>query len=121
VLYNAGAFLLEITSAFAVAGMVQHAMGATEMPWVAALAGTLTAPLTSTLLALLAVRVLRRRMRVGTALRLTGRILVVGFVNASVGLSGYLVIAGTPEAWPLVVAVFLGLSALYWAYSDLLR
>ncbi|WP_236789545.1 bifunctional diguanylate cyclase/phosphodiesterase [Amycolatopsis sp. GM8] len=121
VLYNAGAFLLEITSAFAVAGLVQHAMGSTAMTWPAALAGTLTAPLASTLLALAAVRVLRRRMRVGTALRLTGRILVVGFVNASVGLSGYLVIAGTSNAWPLVVAVFLGLSALYWAYSDLLR
>ncbi|WAL65184.1 bifunctional diguanylate cyclase/phosphodiesterase [Amycolatopsis cynarae] len=121
VLYNAGAFLLEITSAFAVAGLVQRAMGSAGMTWPAALAGTLTAPLASTLLALAAVRVLRRRMRIGTALRLTGRILVVGFVNASVGLSGYLVIAGTGNAWPLVVAVFLGLSALYWAYSDLLR
>ncbi|GAA1946135.1 putative bifunctional diguanylate cyclase/phosphodiesterase [Amycolatopsis minnesotensis] len=121
VLYNAGAFLLEITGAFAVAGIVQHALGATEMPWPAALAGTLTAPLVSTLLALAAVRVLRRRMRISTALRLTGRILVVGFVNASVGLSGYLVISGSPRAWPLVLAVFLGLTALYWAYSDLLR
>ncbi|MTD55776.1 putative bifunctional diguanylate cyclase/phosphodiesterase [Amycolatopsis pithecellobii] len=121
VLYNAGAFLLEITSAFAVAWLVLHTMGSTTMTWPAALAGTLTAPLASTLLALAAVRVLRRRMRIGTALRLTGRILVVGFVNASVGLSGYLVIAGTSNAWPLVVAVFLGLSALYWAYSDLLR
>jgi diguanylate cyclase (GGDEF)-like protein len=121
VLYNAGAFLLEITSAFAVAGLVQHAMNSSVMTWPAALAGTLTAPLASTLLALAAVRVLRRRMRIGTALRLTGRILVVGFVNASVGLTGYLVIDGTSNAWPLVAAVFLGLSALYWAYSDLLR
>jgi diguanylate cyclase (GGDEF)-like protein len=121
VLYNAGAFLLEITGAFAVAGLVKEIAGGPGIPWIAALAGTLTAPLVSTLLALAAVRVLRRRMRVSTALRLTGRILVVGFVNASVGLSGYLVIAGTPEAWPLVLAVFLGLTALYWAYSDLLR
>lgn len=108
VLYNAGAFLLEITSAFAVAGLVQLIAGTTGMSWPAALAGTLTAPLTSTLLALAAVRVLRRRMRIGTALRLTGRILVVGFVNASVGLSGYLVIEGTANAWPLVLAVFAG-------------
>jgi diguanylate cyclase (GGDEF)-like protein len=121
VLYNAGAFLLEITGAFAVAGLVKYIIGGESMPWIAALAGTLTAPLVSTLLALAAVRVLRRRMRVSTALRLTGRILVVGFVNASVGLSGYLVISGTPKAWPLVLAVFLGLTALYWAYSDLLR
>ncbi|SFW46913.1 putative bifunctional diguanylate cyclase/phosphodiesterase [Amycolatopsis australiensis] len=124
VLYNAGAFLLEITGAFAVAGLVKYAVGAgvgDKIPWVAALAGTLTAPLVSTLLALAAVRVLRRRMRVSTAVRLTARILVVGFVNASVGLSGYLVISNTPKAWPLVLAVFLGLTALYWAYSDLLR
>ncbi len=124
VLYNAGAFLLEITGAFAVAGLVKYAVGAgtgDKFPWVAALAGTLTAPLVSTLLALAAVRVLRRRMRVSTAVRLTARILVVGFVNASVGLSGYLVISNTPKAWPLVLAVFLGLTALYWAYSDLLR
>ncbi|HJQ47198.1 MAG TPA: bifunctional diguanylate cyclase/phosphodiesterase [Amycolatopsis sp.] len=121
VLYNAGAFLLEITCAFAVAGLVQRLMGSAEMTWPAALAGTLTAPLASTLLALAAVRVLRRRMRIGTALRLTGRILVVGFVNASVGLCGYLVIDGAANAWPLVLAVFAGLSALYWAYSDLLR
>ncbi|MEU3273715.1 EAL domain-containing protein [Saccharomonospora sp. NPDC006951] len=122
VLYNAGAFLIEVTSAFAVAGLVKNAIGGTEhMPWVAALAGTLTAPLASTLLAMAAVRVLRRRMRVGTVLRLAGRILVVGFVNASVGLTGYLVISKTPEAWPIVLAVSLGLAALYWAYSDLLR
>ncbi|TKG67562.1 putative bifunctional diguanylate cyclase/phosphodiesterase [Prauserella endophytica] len=123
VLYNAGAFIFEVTSAFAVAGLVKQALGSGqgEMPWLAALAGTLTAPLASTLLAMAAVRVLRRRMRVGTALRLAGRILVVGFVNASVGLTGYLVISKTPEAWPIVLAVSLGLAALYWAYSDLLR
>ncbi|WP_019807142.1 putative bifunctional diguanylate cyclase/phosphodiesterase [Saccharomonospora halophila] len=122
VLYNAGAFLLEVTSAFAVAGLVRQILGgADQMPWIAALAGTLTAPLASTLLAMVAVRVLRRRMRVNTVLRLAGRILVVGFVNASVGLTGYLVISNTPEAWPIVLAVSLGLAALYWAYSDLLR
>ena len=54
VLYNAGAFLLEITSAFAVAGLVQLAAGVDRMPWYAALAGALTAPLASTLLALAA-------------------------------------------------------------------
>ncbi|MFC4001603.1 putative bifunctional diguanylate cyclase/phosphodiesterase [Prauserella oleivorans] len=122
VLYNAGAFLIEVTSAFAVAGLVKQVLGGPEdMPWLAALAGTLTAPLASTLLAMAAVRVLRRRMRVGTVLRLAGRILVVGFVNASAGLTGYLVISKTPDAWPIVLAVSLGLVALYWAYSDLLR
>src|SRR5438874_13825675 len=33
VLYNAGAFLLEITGAFAVAGLVSHAVGGTGIPW----------------------------------------------------------------------------------------
>jgi diguanylate cyclase (GGDEF)-like protein len=123
-LYNAGVLLLEITAAFAVAGLVKAAIGnaaGAGMTWVPVLIGSFAPPLVSTLLALAAVRVLRRRMRVTTALRLTGRILVVGFVNASVGLSGYLVISGAPKAWPLVLAVFLGLTALYWAYSDLLR
>ncbi|OZM74823.1 diguanylate phosphodiesterase [Amycolatopsis antarctica] len=121
VFYNLGAFLLEIASAFAVAGLVQTLLGDPGMPWLAALAGTLTAPLVSTLLALATIRVLRRRMRIGTALRLTGRILVVGFVNASAALSGYLIISATPEAWPLVLAVLIGVTVLYWAYSDLLR
>ncbi|PRX43896.1 diguanylate cyclase (GGDEF)-like protein [Prauserella shujinwangii] len=122
ILYNTGAFFLEITSAFAVAGLVKQALGdPAGMPWLAALAGTLAAPLASCVLAMAAVRVLRRRMRVGTVLRLAGRILVVAFVNASVGLTGYLVISTTPEAWPIVLAVCLGLAALYWAYSDLLR
>lgn len=122
VLYNVGAFLIEVTSAFTIAGVVRNALGSpAEMPWLAALAGTLTAPLASTLLAMGAVRVLRRRMRIGTVLRLAGRILVVGFVNASVGLTGYLVISRNPDAWPIVLAVGLGLAALYWAYSDLLR
>lgn len=122
VLYNSGAFLIEVTGAFAVASVVWHALGSPEgMPWLAALAGTLTAPLASTLLAMGAVRVLRRPMRVGTVLRLAARILIVGFVNASVGLTGYLVLSKTPEAWPVVLAVSFGLAALYWAYSDLLR
>src|SRR5699024_8464261 len=85
------------------------------------LSGPLTAPLGSAVLALEAVPVLRRRMRFSTGLRLTGRILVVGFVNASAGLVAYLVIAQEPATWPLVLAVALGLAALYWAYSDLLR
>lgn len=119
VVYNTGTFLLEISGAFAVAGLLGFAVGG--MSWLPALAGAVTAPLVSTVLALAAVRVLRRRMRISTALRLTGRILVVGFVNASAGLVGYLVIARDPATWPLVLAVSVGLAALYWAYSDLLR
>src|SRR5699024_7894464 len=119
VIYNTGAFLLEIAGAFAVAGLLALAVGG--MSWLPALAGAITAPLVSTVLALAAVPVLRRRMRFSTGLRLTGRILVVGFVNASAGLVAYLVIEREPAKWPLVLSVILWLAALYWAYSELLR
>ena len=119
IVYNTGTFLLEISGAFAIAGLL--GLGVGGMSWLPALGGAVTAPLVSTVLALAAVPVLRRRMRISTALRLTGRILVVGFVNASAGLVGYLVIANDPATWPLVLAVSMGLAALYWAYSDLLR
>ncbi|MGH3516566.1 MAG: putative bifunctional diguanylate cyclase/phosphodiesterase [Haloechinothrix sp.] len=120
-LYNAGVMVIEITCAFAVAGFVQSLMGGGSLTWVPAFAGTLSAPIASTLLALGAVWVLRRRMRVSTGLRFMGRVIVVGFVNASVGMSGYLVVANVEHGWPLIVAVVLGLTTLYWAYSDLLR
>ncbi|MGH3451326.1 MAG: putative bifunctional diguanylate cyclase/phosphodiesterase [Haloechinothrix sp.] len=120
-LYNAGVMVIEITCAFAVAGLVGSLMAGSGVTWVAAFAGTLSAPVASTVLALGAVWVLRRRMRVSTGLRFMGRVVVVGFVNASVGMSGYLVVANVEHAWPLIGAVVLGLTALYWAYSDLLR
>jgi diguanylate cyclase (GGDEF)-like protein len=121
ILYNAGAFLLEITGAFALAALVQHALGHSQLTWGTVLLGTLMVPLLSTLLALLAVWVFRRRMRIDTALKLTTRIMVVGFVNASFGLCGYLLISQNPQIWPLMLAVAFGLAALYWAYSGLLR
>src|SRR5699024_9549912 len=68
VLYNAGAFLLEITGAFAIAALVKLAVGGLDMSWLPALLGAVAAPLISTVLALAAVRVLRRRMRISTAL-----------------------------------------------------
>ncbi|MDV6013165.1 EAL domain-containing protein [Haloechinothrix sp. LS1_15] len=121
VLYNAGVMTIEITVAFAVAGLVNALVRPGGVPWLAAFAGTVSAPVASTLLALCAVWVLRRRMRASTGLRLMARILVMGFVNAAVGLSGYLIVTDVQHAWPLVIAVILGLTALYWAYSDLLR
>lgn len=121
VLYNAGVMAIEITVAFAIAGLVTSLISAGGMQWAAALLGTVSAPVTSTILALCAVWVLSRRMRASTGTRLMARILVVGFINASVGLSGYLIITDVDDAWPLVFAVAGGLAALYWAYSDLLR
>ncbi|SNR70339.1 diguanylate cyclase/phosphodiesterase [Haloechinothrix alba] len=121
VLYNTGVMTIEITVAFAMAGLVAALTGPVGAQWLAAFVGTVSAPVASTILALCAVWVLRRRMRAGTGLRLMGRVLVVGFINAAVGLSAYLIVTDVQYAWPLVFAVALGLAALYWAYSGLLR
>jgi diguanylate cyclase (GGDEF)-like protein len=52
---------------------------------------------------------------------LVGRILVVGLLNASLGVTGYEIILHSPWGWGLVVLVSLGVLALYFAYSGLLR
>ena len=120
-LYNAGA-ILEISRAFAVAGLVRHGRRQrAARPWLAVLAGALTAPLVSTLLALAAVRVLGSRMRVGAAVRLTVRILVRR-LGQHVRRRGRLPRrhAGAGR----LAARHRGarrLTALYWAYSGLLR
>ncbi|OLR91150.1 diguanylate phosphodiesterase [Actinokineospora bangkokensis] len=121
ILYNAGAMVFEITAAFAVCGLVDRAMAGSGPAWAGALAGALAAPLTSTLLALVCVRVLGRRMRLGAAVRLMLRTLVLGLVNASVGVVGYQVVAHAEAGWPLLVLALGGLAALYIAYSGLLR
>lgn len=119
-LYNAGVMLIEATSAFALARLVNHVVGQNPM-WMGAFAGAMAVPLTSTLLAVIAVRLLGRRMRLTSAGRLVGRVLVVGLLNASLGVTAYEVIMHSPWGWPLVVLVCLGVLALYFAYSGLLR
>ena len=42
-------------------------------------------------------------------------------IIASLGVTGYEVIVHSPWGWPLVVLVCLGVLALYFAYSGLLR
>ena len=120
-LYNTGVMTLEICCAFAVANAVRLLLGAAQMPWIAAFFGTLVAPMASTVFALASIWVLRKPIQLVSALRLVGRVLVVGFVNSSVGISCYLVVSGVEYGWPLMGAVVLALTALYWAYSDLLR
>jgi diguanylate cyclase (GGDEF)-like protein len=116
--YNTGVFIIEIVSAFSVAALLKGTLGPI---WLAVLAGALAAPLASTLLSLVGVNILGRRMRVGAAVRLVCRTLVLGLVNASVGVVGYQVATRVEAGWPLVLVAFCGLSALYIAYSGLIR
>ncbi|HEY3753173.1 MAG TPA: EAL domain-containing protein [Pseudonocardiaceae bacterium] len=120
VLYNGGVFLIEASGAFAIAHIINGMFGTNPM-WIGAFVGAMFGPLASTLLAVVAVRALGRRMRLTSAVRLTGRVLVVGLLNASLGVTGYEVIVHSPWGWPLVVLVCLGVLALYFAYSGLLR
>ena len=78
VLYNTGAEILEITSAFAVYTVVNSLLLEAGPRWIGAFAGALAAPVTSTLLGLAAVYVLGRRLRVAAATKLVFRILVLG-------------------------------------------
>ncbi|MFC4853802.1 putative bifunctional diguanylate cyclase/phosphodiesterase [Actinophytocola glycyrrhizae] len=121
VLYNTGAEIFEIAVAFTVFTLVGNVLGGGDPAWFAVFAGALSAPITSTLLALVAVHVLGRRMRLGAATKLVSRTLVLGLVNASVGVVGFEVATGVDHGWPLVLAMLGGLWALYLAYSGLLR
>jgi predicted signal transduction protein with EAL and GGDEF domain len=121
VLYNTGAEIFEITTAFTVFTLVTNTMGGTGPQWFAAFVGALSAPIASTLLALVAVHILGRRMRLGAATMLVSRTLVLGLVNASVGVVGFEVATHVDHGWPLVLAMLGGLWALYLAYSGLLR
>lgn len=120
VLYNTGAEIFEITVAFTVFTILTDTL-AGRSGWFAVFAGAVSAPITSTLLALAAVFVLGRRMRFGAATKLVSRTLVLGLVNASVGVVGYEVATNVDHGWPLVLAMLGGLWALYLAYSGLLR
>ncbi|HEX4703848.1 MAG TPA: EAL domain-containing protein [Pseudonocardiaceae bacterium] len=118
--YNAGVFMIEVTSAFAIAHVIGKVVGPGPA-WVGAFIGVLAVPLTSTLLAVFAVRLLGRRMRLSNVARLVGRVLVVGLLNASLGVTGYEIIKHSPWGLPLVVLVCLGVLPVYIAYSGLLR
>jgi predicted signal transduction protein with EAL and GGDEF domain len=121
VLYNTGAEILEITSAFAVFTVAGSMLQGAGPQWIAAYLGAISAPISSTLLALAAVYVLGRRLRVGAATKLVFRTLVLGLVNASVGVVGYEVATNVDHGLPLVLATLGGVWALYLAYSGLLR
>lgn len=118
--YNAGVMLIEVDSAFLVAQLVNSALSG-KVSWAGAFTGALAVPLTSTLFAVLALRLLGQRMRAGSAVRLIGRVLAVGLLNASVGVTAFELVQHSPWGWPLVTLVVVGLSGLYLAYNGLLR
>ena len=121
VAYNAGVMIIEVVCAFAVAHLVDDIGAGAKPLWIGAFAGALAVPVASTLLAVAAVRLLGRRMRMMGAVRLIGRILVVGLLNAAVGVTGYELVTKSPWGWPLVALVFIGVITLYFAYSGLLK
>jgi diguanylate cyclase (GGDEF)-like protein len=118
--YNAGVMLLEAASAFALVHGVNALTGGYPA-WLGAFVGVMALPLGSTLLAVVAVRLLGRRMRLGSVGRLVWRVVVVGLLNASLGVTGYEVVVHSPWGWPLVMLVCVGVLALYFAYTGLLR
>jgi diguanylate cyclase (GGDEF)-like protein len=121
VLYNAGVFVIEISTAFAVLHAFNIGLDGIGPPWAGVFVGAFAAPISSTLLGLVTVHVLGRRMRVSAGIVLVGRTLVLGMVNAAVGVVGYEVSVHSVAGWPLVVLALSGFGALYVAYSGLLR
>jgi len=120
IVYNAGVFVIEVTSAFAVARGVRALIGDNPV-WIGAFIGVLAVPLSSTLLAVITVRMLGRRMRLTAAVRLVLRILVVGLLNAAMGIAGYEIVTHSPWGWLLALLVCAGLTAFYLAYTGLVR
>jgi len=121
VLYNSGVLILEISTAFAVLHAFNLGLGGFGPPWAGVFVGAFAAPVSSTLLGLVTVHVLGRRMRLSAGILLVGRTLVLGMVNAAVGVVGYEVSVHSVAGWPLVVLALSGFGALYIAYSGLLR
>jgi diguanylate cyclase (GGDEF)-like protein len=121
VLYNAGVLILEISTAFAVLHAFNLGVDGFGPPWAGVFVGAFAAPVSSTLLGLVTVHVLGRRMRLSAGILLVGRTLVLGMVNAAVGVVGYEVSVHSVAGWPLVVLALSGFGALYVAYSGLLR
>jgi diguanylate cyclase (GGDEF)-like protein len=121
VLYNAGVLVIEISTAFAVLHAFRLGLDGVGPPWAGVFVGAFAAPVSSTLLGLVTVHVLGRRMRLSAGVLLVGRTLVLGMVNAAVGVVGYEVSVHSVAGWPLVVLALSGFGALYVAYSGLLR
>lgn len=119
--FNSGVMVIEIVAAFAVMTAVDDLLHGFGPSWAGVFIGVLAATMVSTLLGLVALRVLGRTMRSGPAARLFARTQVLGVVNTSVGLVGYQVAVHADNGWLLVGLAMCGLAALYVAYAGMLR
>ncbi|MEU5694244.1 bifunctional diguanylate cyclase/phosphodiesterase [Actinosynnema sp. NPDC020468] len=119
--YNAGLMFMEISVAFAVAEAVKVFLDGRGPIWAGAFLGTIAVPLLASILGLMALKFLGKGMRVGPSLRLVLQTLVVALLNTSAGLVGYEIATRAPWGGLLIVLVFAGITAIYLAYSGLLR
>ncbi len=119
--YNAGLMFMEISVAFAVAHAVKQFIGDGGPFWVGAFLGTIAVPVLASVLGLIALRLMGKGMRVAPGLRLVLQTLVVALLNTSAGLAGYEIVDKAPWGGLLIALVFAGITAIYLAYSGLLR
>ncbi|RKT57815.1 putative bifunctional diguanylate cyclase/phosphodiesterase [Saccharothrix australiensis] len=119
--YNAGLMFMEISLAFAVAHLVTGFVGENGPFWAGAFVGTISVPLLASVLGLTALRVMGKGMRVASGLRLVLQTLVVALLNTAAGLAGYEIASKAPWGGLLIALVFAGITAIYLAYSGLLR
>jgi len=121
VAYNAGLMFMEISVAFAVAHGVKQALGEDGPFWAGPFLGTIAVPLLASVLGLTALRIMGKGMRVTASLRLVGQTLIVALLNTSAGLVAYEIASTTQWGGLLIALVFAGITAIYVAYSSLLR
>jgi diguanylate cyclase (GGDEF)-like protein len=119
--YNAGLMFMEISVAFAVAQGVRELVGPTGPGWAGPFLGTIAVPMLASVLGLTALRTMGKGMRVTASLRLVLQTLVVALLNTSAGLVAYEIAASTQWGGLLIALVFGGITAIYLAYSSLLR
>lgn len=117
--YRVGAMCLQIAVPYGIYDALRGALPAVP-GWLLAAPAALASAAVSTVLALVALRVLSGKLRVPEALRLSGRTLVVGLLNTAAGLAGYRLIVSEPWGWVLVVLCLAALIPLYMAYLGLL-
>ncbi|ATE57474.1 MULTISPECIES: putative bifunctional diguanylate cyclase/phosphodiesterase [Actinosynnema] len=119
--YNAGLMFMEISVAFAVADAVNRFVGDSGPAWAGAFVGTISVPLLASVLGLTALRLMRKGMRLAPSGRLVLQTLVVALLNTAAGLVAYEVADHAQWGGLLIVLAFAGITAIYLAYSGLLR
>ncbi|GGP57678.1 putative bifunctional diguanylate cyclase/phosphodiesterase [Saccharothrix coeruleofusca] len=119
--YNAGLMFMEISVAFAAAEAVKRLIGDVGPVWAGAFVGTIAVPLLASVLGLTALRLMGKGMRVAPSVRLVLQTLVVALLNTSAGLAGYEIASRGLWGMVLIALVFAGITAIYLAYSGLLR